>query len=139
MNFSSINFDKLLKIVYFPASWSMTYIIKMHCSWCIALLEYTFQKKKLKKSYTFIEKHVFIYLSLLLLLLLLFFVHVWVNFEIFIWLIHIIIIIIIIHCCCRTIITVFINYVEVMEDKILLLFKWGKMNNNRNVWNIYIW
>ena len=33
----------------------------------------------------------------------------YVNFEMFIWLIYIIIIIIIIHCCYRTIITIFIN------------------------------
>ena len=33
VNFSSINFDMLLKIVSFPASWVMAYIMKMYCSY----------------------------------------------------------------------------------------------------------
>ena len=48
------------------------------------------------------------------------------------------IVIIIIHCCCRTVITVFINYVEIMEERQNFNIQVGKMNNNSNVRNIYI-
>ena len=49
INFSSVNFDKLLKIVSFTVCWSMTYIMKMHCSWCITILGNTFQSRKFEK------------------------------------------------------------------------------------------
>ena len=49
MNFSSINFDKLLKIVSFPASWV---IYKWRCIAhdVITMLRYTSQSRKLKNS-----------------------------------------------------------------------------------------
>ena len=43
IDFSSINFNKLLKVVSFSAS------MKMHCSWCITILEYTSQSIKFEK------------------------------------------------------------------------------------------
>ena len=49
MNFSSINFNKLLKIASFPASWCMTYIMKMLSLWCITILGYTLQSRKFEK------------------------------------------------------------------------------------------
>ena len=46
MNFSStINFDRLLKILSLPAE---SYIMKIHCS-CITILEYTSQSRKFEK------------------------------------------------------------------------------------------
>ena len=50
VNFSLINFDKLLKIVSFPASWVMTCIMKMYCSRCITILGYTFQSRIFENS-----------------------------------------------------------------------------------------
>ena len=43
INFSSVNSDKLLNFVSFTACWSMTYIMKMNCSWRITILGNTFQ------------------------------------------------------------------------------------------------
>ena len=47
MNCSSINFDSCWKLLFLLRAES--HIIKTHCSWCITILGYTAQSKKLKK------------------------------------------------------------------------------------------